>query len=387
MPIHYLDLQPQIKRYAQAVNNWEISLQIHLQMAVEILKKYSHSIEVLDDRIRKVEALQGKGLRYALPGTEAIDSVCPLKKVDLPYTLLAADGSQINPDPHAAVLFALVNVGIFHLDPVQGQPAREIVQSILLEFDEVNSTDNILDEDILALKRNLAERQLLAKAAMQIQGNVVALTDGPLELYHEPQQSRNFLKQFDLYLSSLRALGEHGIVAAGYVDKPRADLVVRMLELTLLSDISKASQERPLVGLTDARLFNHLLEPGARSAIFGMQSSSAHYYSGPLSLHFFYLNVGNDTHPWIARVEIPAWVAQDSAQIDLLHNLLIDQCRIMVSKPYPYALHRAHEIAVVTLQEKQQLENRLTKEMLNRGMALGLQSHKLAAKQLPRRTR
>jgi hypothetical protein len=73
-----------------------------------------------------------------------------------------------------------------------------------------------------------------------------------------------------------------------------------------LKDIRKKSGLR---GVTDLWLFQQLLQPGERSAVFGLQSSSRAHYKGGLALHFFYLNTSRDDHPNLVRVEIPAWVA------------------------------------------------------------------------------
>ena len=70
----------------------------------------------------------------------------------------------------------------------------------------------------------------------------------------------------------------------------------------------------------------------------------------------------------IVSVEIPAWVASDRKQLDILHASLIEQCRIMGFIPYPYILHRAHEIALVTYEEKRYVEQFLTNEFLKAGM-------------------
>ncbi len=185
------------------------------------------------------------------------------------------------------------------------------------------------------------------------------------------------------------------VITAGYVDKPAADLVVRLLELV------KAQREKeppanlrdyhPLRGVSDRWMYgektNPLLGPGERSAVFAIQSKSEKYYKGVLGLHFFYLNVGTQGHPWPVRVEIPKWVADDKAKLDLLHAVLVDQCRMMGSKPYPYLLHRAHEIAVVKHEEKYQVEQMLTQELRRQDEELDDGSYKQSAKDLPGRTR
>jgi hypothetical protein len=87
------------------------------------------------------------------------------------------------------------------------------------------------------------------------------------------------------------------------------------------------------------------------------------------------------------RVEIPKWVADDEDKLDLLHTALLQQCRIMGAKPYPYILHRAHEIAVVKFEEKEQVEAMLELELRKSGAEVEEGSAKQSAKDLPGRGR
>ena len=190
---------------------------------------------------------------------------------------------------------------------------------------------------------------------------MITLTDGPLELWtttlEEGSVAGEFKKSLDQYLAVLRQLYELNVATAGYVDKPGADLVVRLLEVAKAEagDLAKMRKYRPFKGVTDRELFRDVLQPGERSAIFGIQSRSSKPYQGELRLHFFYLNVGKEEHPYLARVEIPAWVAEDQSMLDNLHAVLVSQCRMIGARAYPYLLHRAHETAVVSLEEKDQV--------------------------------
>ena len=105
-----------------------------------------------------------------------------------------------------------------------------------------------------------------------------------------------------------------------------------------------------------------------------------------LSLRFFYLNVGRENAPWLVRVEIPAWVADSPPKLEALQAVLVDQCRILGGRAYPYLLHRAHETAVVTLEEKEQLTQMIVLELRQRGVRVGEGSHKQAAKDFQGRT-
>jgi len=217
------------------------------------------------------------------------------------------------------------------------------------------------------------------------------LTDGPLELWGgkgAAAADRTFTNILESYQETLRRLAKEGVAVAGYVDKPRADLVVQMLEVAYMphEQLKGLRNQRPLRGVTDADLFLSLLAPGERSAIFAIQSKSAGEYRGELALHFFYLNVGVN-RPWLARVEIPAWVAWDESMLNLLQAVLLHQCRLMGGRAYPYILHRAHEVAVVSQDEKEQIDDMLLRELMTQGVAWGEESPKQAAKNLPGRRR
>ena len=73
--------------------------------------------------------------------------------------------------------------------------------------------------------------------------------------------------------------------------------------------------------------------------------------------------------------------------LDNLHAVLVEQCRIMGQWSYPYLLHRAHETAVVSFQEKEQVTLMITQEPRRRGVEVGELSDKQAAKDLQGRTR
>ena len=84
------------------------------------------------------------------------------------------------------------------------------------------------------------------------------------------------------------------------------------------------------------------------------------------SIHFFYVNVGMNANPEIARVEVPRWIAQDQAAVGMLHAAIVEQCK--VSPGYPYVLARAHEIAVVTNAERTEFEKMIATQLIRLGI-------------------
>ena len=320
-------------------------------------------------------------LRCAIPLDEPLSFHAGPRPVStISVTLIAADGSQIVPDRHAAVLFGLINVGAIVLSG-QAEEAPLVLTDSQLSFDDevLNWTDGLV-----ALQRDLAERKKLLAISKEYSPPVVTLTDGPLQLW-EARESNAVLgyeKALGEYLTVLSQLQERGAITAGYVDKPSSNLLVRLLEVAITpeNELANLHELHPLPGVSDLWLFDQLLQPGERSAVFALQAHSKAFYQGSLALHFFYLNVGQAGHPKSARIEIPAWVAQNKTEIDLLHTALLEQCAILGARPYPYILHRAHESAVVTLQEKQQIEQLLEIELRKSGGELGEISGKQSTK-------
>lgn len=383
MPVNYQQIQKDVKRIGQSAPAAQKLRLERLCLARELLLSFAGNQSGLDN-LRIAATKRSPGLRCAIPGSEPLTLCGPPPPQGAPYVLLAADGSQINPDRHDQVEFAVINTGAIRILPGLPETPQEIISTELLYGDELQTEFGPLTEEIVAMRRDRNERTLLACLAAEETLPVVTLTDGQLELFREPQPTREFEKHFAAFKEALHQLAGLQAVTAGYVDKPRADLVVRLLELTQFQpqELDQAGRKRPLGGITDAALFHELLQPGQRSAVFGIQSKSAGSFDGDLALHFFYLNVGRIGRPWLARIEMPAWVSDSTLLTDRLHTALVDQCHRLGSKPYPYALHRAHEVAVVRFEEKEQLETMIINELRRQGIEIGEKSYKQSAKDI-----
>jgi hypothetical protein len=326
-------------------------------------------------------------IRCAVPLDENLASSYGIPDSVIQATLIAADGSQINPDRHASIQFGLINVGSITMKLNSGETPEVSTDTELIYGDDLFPNGIPMSEGLVALKRDLAERSVLDKLSKDIKGDVVTFTDGPIELWSaKGEDATSYTDYIQKYLGVLSRLQTRGIITAGYVDKPSADLVVRLLEIMMADNeqIKKLRDFHPLRNVSDRWLFgekeNPLLKAGERSAIFKIQSSSEKNYTGVLELHFFYLNVGTDEKPYPVRVEVPKWVVDDKTKLNLLHAVLVEQCKMMGSKPYPYLLNRAHEIAVVKNEEKQQIEQLLTLEIKNQGEEIDTTSNKQGGK-------
>jgi hypothetical protein len=391
MSIDYQQLSKQIKELGENAPIQQQELQRKRQEAAELLKIYAQEGDVLRLKVQEIVRKHDSSLRCAVPAGsgEPLDGHYHLPPLPPTATLLAADGSQINYNRHAEVDYSLINVGAIQMRLGSAAPPQTFIECKLFYDEQLyNQTDATL-----ALSRDLNERSILARLADQAEPPVITFTDGPVELWGvrdaSAEETTTFQESMVQYLQALNLLWELRAITAGYVDKPAANLVVRLLEIARATpeDLEKIRHCQPLRGVTDKTLFWDLLAPGERSAVFALQSQSAKSYPGPLALHFFYLNVGRLGHPWLARVEIPAWVAEERQQLDTLHAVLIDQCRMLGARPYPYLLHRAHETALVRLEERDQVTQMIALELRRRGVSIEGSSHKQFAKDQPGRTR
>ena len=388
MPVNFQQIYTRIKEIAQGAQDNRRVLEERRILARELLATYASELDYLRRQVEMAKEVD-PNLRTAVPFRESLAACFPPPVNVAEVTVIAADGSQINPDRHAAVQFCVINVGVIAMRSSSGEAPLVTVETELLYGDDLMKNGSPMSDGMVAMRRDISERIRLDEISQDLTGPIVNLTDGTLELWgakgDDPQAYANFVEQ---YLGVLSRLHSRGVVTAGYVEKPSADLVLRLLEIGTADDeqLRKLRDYHPLHGVSDRWLYgereNPLLPPGHRSAVFGLQSGSEKKYKGALSLHFFYLNVGIEGHPWPVRVEIPRWVAEDSKKLDLLHSVIIEQCRMMGSRPYPYLLHRAHETAVVRYEEKQQVEQLLVLELRRIRAEVGDGSYKGSAKAL-----
>ncbi len=391
MPLDFQQVHRQVKQLGETAVQREQHLQSLRDLARDLLSDLAADVERLNQKVRLVARVHDPTLRCALPVADHLDARLPEPELPPKATLLAADGSQISPNRNAEVSYCLVNVGAIRLNLHSPETPRTYVTSQLFYGEQLYTETGRITDSALALLRDVNERSTLADLARGAEPPIITFTDGPMELWgaKEVDAATEFHKQMDVYLEALARLCSLGVITAGYIDKPAANLVVRLLEVALTPDdeLPDMKKQHPLRGVSDIDLFISLLEPGDRSAVFGMQSKSAANYQDELALHFFYLNVGRIGRPWIARVEIPAWVAGNQEMLEHLQAALVSQCRILGSRPYPYLLHRAHEAAMVSFQEQEQVTQMIVLELHRRGVEVGEESQKQALKKHSGRTR
>lgn len=371
MPVNYEQLRSQMKNAGKTLRLRHDAFSRAAEQYETMLRAEAGE----DDLRQRVEAALAEKpeTRCALPKDEAVDAVHGLPAMPpVQIRLLACDGSQISPSRHDEISFGLINTAVVELVAHSGQTPRIITRTRLLPFDDLPN------ETLLGVQRDAAEKRFLAEIAAETDHSITtfAFCDGPLELFTDTPEMKDQELLKAEYLEALVQLAEARVPAAGYIDRPRSDPVLRMLDLLRTGAVS----ENKNPSADDSMLFSRLLAPGERSAVFGMNSRLNRELREDLRLCFFYMNIGRPGHPYISRVELPAWAAENGAVTDLLHAVLAEQCRVLGGHPYPFILHRAHECAVITFAEKEEVKEMLLREMAVNGLTIPEKSNKQLAK-------
>ena len=388
MPVNYQELYTRIKAIGAGTQERRKKKEDAQIQARELFVYFNSKLDELRSKVDMAKTTDAN-IRCAYPLDEEIASSYPVPASLKEATLIAADGSQIVPDRHAALQYYVINVGVIAMQVGSGKAPEVITDTELRLLDEFE--DTFFNDSQVALLRDLAERKKLLEVAKQYKGTVIAITEGQLELWGavDNENSRDFEKSLQDYVDALKEMEKQKVITSGYVDKPGANWVVRLLEIAMIPQdkLSNLKKYRPFLGVTDLWLFSKILEKHERSAIFKLQARSAEKYVDSIAIHFFYINVGDEKNPKIARVDVPLWVVNNKEALNNLHYALIEQAKIMGNEPFPYLLHRAHEIAVVTHKDKEEIDQMLAIEIRSNGGEVGEKSGKQSAKDLQGRTK
>jgi hypothetical protein len=398
MTLEFNKLNAQLAAMGQAAADEHLGLQDKERQAIEWLRQAAQEPEALRARVlvtRTLELDWRGAYPPEAPCADPLDQGIDCPSLDEPLTLITADGSQIHPDQHAAALYYLINVGAIALRVGSGQTPRVFTQpELYYGYRELHDDEgNLIAASVVDARRDQAELRTLAQLAKESEPPVVALKDGPLLLWGyletTPGAQRRHQQNIEECMQTLDQLRRSGAAVAGYVDRSLRFDVSRMLMLNRLNTDQLTREQigankEALQGLLDEHVFS-FLGPGQRSARFIIQSHvNKTYTQHEHEIWFFYVNVSLQPGvSQLARVETPAWVARDEVALDRVHAALVRQSQILAGSPYPYALARADELAVVGAEEKEHLEALIASEWMQRGQVV-TPSRKARAKEQAR---
>jgi hypothetical protein len=395
LSLHFEKVAPQVEKMGLVLADRSNTVAEQTQLAGQRLMELI-DLEAIWARIMLARE-NDAGFRGAAPMDEPINEPVPLGECPSHATIIAADGSQIYPDLHSAALYWLSNIGVFiyaHGDDSLPEAITE--PQLFYEDDDLRDVDGrMIATAAINARRAVYEMQLLARETMHrrdLARPLLAMYDGPLLGFFMGKEIPNAAKLTNDYHEAMGILRDLGAGLVGYVDRPKSTFVVSTIYLMGIDpeDVTRKNLQTAgaLEGLTDRDLYQWVLGPGDRSALMIQQSPQNKGYKEldpDQEIVFFYLNVAAaHQEPYLARIEIPMWVAREKALVGAIQALLYAQCQI--TDRYPYALTRADEVAVVHAHEKRALDEMIGIELLRNKQHLEV-SQKLNTKALARHER
>ncbi|NES45810.1 DNA double-strand break repair nuclease NurA, partial [Moorena sp. SIO2C4] len=108
-------------------------------------------------------------------------------------------------------------------------------------------------------------------------------------------------------------------------------------------------------------LWASFLQPGQRSPLFKSSARILDLYDHH-RIYFCYVHVGTE----IARIEMPEWVAQNSALLNQALSLMLGQ--VYKGYGYPIAVSEAHNQAVIKAGDRNRFFALLEQQMIRAGV-------------------
>jgi hypothetical protein len=339
----------QIEAMGQQLQDDREGRRRQLETAREYFRRMAPEWELL------AELARSRPVASAAP-TEPLDARRPAAPVPSDYEVIASDGSTVEPDRHGPALYAMLNVGRVRIR-YGSRPSASLDSEPALFFREdelyvdLGGRRVLLRERWLDAWRSIAEMAALAdlaEASAEPGLTRIALADGLLLLWRADwaEGDADLLEQ--RFTAALDRIATTRLPLAAYVSRPTSHWIVDLLRETAACPagtdrckLACGDQPCALARLGDAEIFD-FLEPGERTGLFEMTGPYADRFGEQHRAFFFYLQVGRE----LARVELPAWVAQEPAALALLQAGAWDQVERGLG--YPVALARAHEQAVLS---------------------------------------
>lgn len=261
-----------------------------------------------------------------------------------PYSVISVDGSQIYPDRHQGVSCFLINIGTVQLHYKAFQSTVKFESTpFLMDGDEaVVSTP----PEIVNCRRSELELQAALELSRNMNGQngqqkppYVVLFDGSLIFWHLETHELEIKYRFlTSYIALLQQFYESRCLLAGYISFPKSKELVNILRLALWLEGHETSSVDYLI---DTAIAGFFLEPSMRSGLFMSTSAITAHYPDHLKPYFLYCNTGYE----IARIELPAWIAQNPEDTTTIVRIVLDQSA--KGRGYPVCLAEAHEQAVI----------------------------------------
>lgn len=319
------------------------------------------------------------------------------------HTVLATDGSQIAPSHHEIAYCYLLNVGRIVLHYGQNcHPLLDSVPEVFYRSEDlyISRQWGIRTEDWMGYRRTVSEAIALAELgeAIAIDAShpnppahengspavvnaatkaplypTLAMVDGSLiHWFLEPLPKDAQDRILPPILEAWDRLKAINMPLVGYISAARSGESLNFLRLHTCPHPEPDCQthcpgqtdQAPchvFAPLRDAALWAVVLQPGQRSPLWRSFARILENY-GHHTIYFCYLHVGSE----IARLEMPAWVAENPALFETALSLTLAQ--VQKGYGYPVALAEAHNQAVVRGGDRARFFALLERQLVRAGL-------------------
>ncbi|WP_066379794.1 DNA double-strand break repair nuclease NurA [Anabaena sp. CA = ATCC 33047] len=381
---------------------------------LELAQQHLHkAYECQEEMIERQEKWRDRILFANATPIEPLNTCIDIPTPPKVHTVIATDGSQIAPSHHEIAYCYLLNIGRVVIHYGQNRyPIMDSIPEVFYRPEDLYMSRQwgIKTEEWMSYRRTASEATVLAELARGLgtggqggqggQGNdsssssssavaenipTLAMVDGTLIywfLEQLPMDARDRI--LPPILEAWNQLRAAEIPVMGYLSASRNVEGVNFLRLSAcphpvpdcVSYCPNQLEQVPckvFEPLRDATLWTTQLQPGQRGPLWRSNNRILELYEDH-SVYFCYVHVGTE----IARIEVPGWVAGNTAMFDQALGLMLAQ--VQKGYGYPVAIAEAHNQAVVKGGDKTRFFALLEQQMIKAGLKNVGTSYKEARK-------
>lgn len=258
---------------------------------------------------------------------------------DHKFAVGALDSSTYNPGPHIAVNIGVVNVGYWYMNYSLNNGGSdnyaELISNISSGVDEELTVKDVEFKVVKILVEKLEDSKKFL------------LLDESLSLTYTLSWTSEAREQMALKIKGVidESL-KHNVIPVGVYYTRAADILRGIVAIT-----DRELKDIPLI--PDRALLNHVLSVNSRSPIFLVHSKALQNIG--LKILCFYVKLGERN---IVRVEFPM---EAKETVNDIYSLILAQS--MLGNGYPLAMQRAHEMAVLRINERRIIEEEICRKL------------------------
>jgi hypothetical protein len=380
-------LARQMQGLSQHLSLEAVASRQRLELAQQHLKNAYECQEDLIDRQEKWRD------RISFANATPVEPLETCINIPIPpkiHSVIATDGSQIAPNHHEIAYCYLLNIGRVVLHYGQNRhPLLDSLPEVFYRPEDlyISRQWGIRTEEWMSFRRTASETTVLAELACAAKGEApaLAMVDGSLIywfLEQLPMDARDRI--LPPILEAWQQMRAAQIPVMGYLSASRNIEGMNFLRLSACphpapdckTHCPNQLEKVPcklFEQLRDTSIWATQLKPGQRGNLWRSNNQILELY-GDQIIYFCYVHVGTE----IARIEVPAWVAENTDMLNQALGLMLAQ--VQKGYGYPVAIAEAHNQAVVKGGDRTRFFALLEQQMIKAGMKNVGTSYKEARK-------